>query len=174
MIFEATDLYYLPNLTNIRECGYFCRYFCKYKKQLLYFLMTEGFQTSYSITILRTDISSSRTKPAGLDFWSYYKYDKYVIELVLRRILISHSTYTGDIQTIFRAVYLLKIGKKNEKKSKKVIWSVDRVTKGRKESKWTYLKVCYRRTRTISSGHTRTDDLETSNDLGPLGKKGMI
>jgi hypothetical protein len=66
--FEATDLYYLPNLTNIRECRYFCRYFCKYKKQLLYFLMTEGFQTFFSITILRTDISSSRTKPAGLDF----------------------------------------------------------------------------------------------------------
>ena len=65
MIFEATDLYYLPNLTNIRERGYFCRYFCKYKKQILYFLMTEGFQTFYSITILRTDISSSRTKPAG-------------------------------------------------------------------------------------------------------------
>ena len=67
MIFEATDLYYLPNLTNIRERGYFCRYFCKYKKQLLYFLMTEGFQTFYSITILRTDISSSRTKTKGLD-----------------------------------------------------------------------------------------------------------
>jgi hypothetical protein len=27
MIFEATNLYYLPNLTNIRECGYFCGYF---------------------------------------------------------------------------------------------------------------------------------------------------
>ena len=71
MIFEATDLYYLPNLTNIRECGYFCMYFCKYKKQLLYFLMTEAFQTFYSITILRTDISSCRTKPAGFDFQCY-------------------------------------------------------------------------------------------------------
>jgi hypothetical protein len=30
--------------------------------------MTEGFKTFHFITILRTDISSSRTKPAGLDF----------------------------------------------------------------------------------------------------------
>ena len=65
---ESLDRVYLPNLTNIRECGYFCRYFCKYKKQLLYFLMTEGFQTFYSITILRTDISGSRTKPEFLLF----------------------------------------------------------------------------------------------------------
>ena len=78
MIFQATDLYYLPNLTNIRERGYFCRYFCKYKKQLLYFLMTEGFQTFYSI-ILRTDISSSRTKPAGLDFQYSYIFIHYFI-----------------------------------------------------------------------------------------------
>jgi hypothetical protein len=28
--------------------------------------MTEGFETFYFITILRTDISSSRTKPTGL------------------------------------------------------------------------------------------------------------
>ena len=35
---------------------------------LLYFLMTEGFQTFYFITILSTDILSSRTKTEGLDF----------------------------------------------------------------------------------------------------------
>jgi hypothetical protein len=66
MIFEATDLYYLTNLTNIRERGYFCEYFVSTLKAES--LMTEGFKTFYIITILRTDISSSRTKPAGLDF----------------------------------------------------------------------------------------------------------
>jgi hypothetical protein len=43
----------------------------KAQKQLFSFyksLMTEGFKTVYIITIPRTDISSSRTKPAGLDF----------------------------------------------------------------------------------------------------------
>ena len=34
--------------------------------------MTEDFKTFYFITILRTDISSSETKPAGLDFHSKY------------------------------------------------------------------------------------------------------
>ena len=71
MIFEATNLYYLPNLTNIRERGYFCKYLKVSKNQLIYFyksLMTEGFKTFYSITILRTDISSSRTKTEGLYF----------------------------------------------------------------------------------------------------------
>jgi hypothetical protein len=43
MIFEATDLYNLPNLTDIRECGYFCEYFFKYNLKIFYeSLMTEG------------------------------------------------------------------------------------------------------------------------------------
>ena len=42
MIFEATNLYYLPNLTNI----------------FLKSLMTEGFKIFYFITILRTDTKS--------------------------------------------------------------------------------------------------------------------
>ena len=65
MIFEATDLYNLPNLTDIREWGYFCEYFLKYLKIFYESLLTEGFKTFYFITILKTDISSSRTKPAG-------------------------------------------------------------------------------------------------------------